>query len=354
MKITRSSICVCSDFNKKPKIPDIVEFESLNLSYATRVAFTCLFNIKKVNSKHYFTISQIALIKQAAEETCATMVTLNTSVQASQVKQLTKLIGLPVLDRTDLLLALFEDRARSSTGKLQVELAKYKHQLTQLVRGWTHLERQKGGIAHRGGPGEKQIELDRRILRDKIHTVQKRLKVAQKTRLLNLVSRQKSGVFNAAMIGYTNAGKSTLFNLLTQSNTFQENLLFATLDPLSRRLQNAYFKHIILTDTVGFIQNMPNELQETFYDTLVEVKYTDLILHVVDYTEKDYMKKIYVVQDALKKIDAADKPTWIVYNKVDSCLNKLHVAEFHTRSFYVSAKTGHHIEQLRQALINYA
>ncbi|HWS73942.1 MAG TPA: GTPase HflX, partial [Quisquiliibacterium sp.] len=199
-----------------------------------------------------------------------------------QQRNLNRLWGIPVLDRTELILDIFAQRARSNEGKLQVELARIEHQLTRLVRGWTHLERQRGGIGQRGGPGEKQIELDRRMLDGKARQLRQRLGRLERQRRTRRRARGRNDAFTVSLVGYTNAGKSTLFNALTGAGTYAADQLFATLDTLTRRLRLPTGETVVLSDTVGFVRDLPHELVAAFRATLEETAQADLLLHVVD------------------------------------------------------------------------
>ncbi len=234
-----------------------------------------------------------------------------------QQRNLSRLWGVPVLDRTELILDIFAQRARSSEGKLQVELARIEHQLTRLVRGWTHLERQRGGIGQRGGPGEKQIELDRRMLDSKARQLRQRLARLERQRRTRRRARARTEAFAGSRVGYTHAGKSTLFNALTGAGTFTADQLFATLDTLTRRLRLPGGETVVLSDTVGFVRELPHQLVEAFRATLEETAQADLLLHVVDASAPDRNEQIEQVERVLEEIGAAEVPTILVYNKAD-------------------------------------
>jgi GTP-binding protein HflX len=221
------------------------------------------------------------------------------------------------LDRTNLILDIFAKRARSFEGKLQVELAQLEHLATRLVRGWTHLERQRGGIGLRGGPGETQLETDRRILRQKVAGLKQRLAKLAKQRLQNRRARSRAAVPTIALVGYTNAGKSTLFNLLTSEKIYVADKLFATLDPTLRRIDLPSFGGVIIADTVGFIRDLPHELIKAFHATLEEVREADLLLHVIDASDHRRDEKIEVVNKTLAEIGASQVPQLQVLNKID-------------------------------------
>lgn len=233
---------------------------------------------------------------------------------ASQLRNLERELECKVLDRTNLILDIFAKRARTTTAKTQVELAQYEYLLPRLSRMWTHLEKQRGGIGMRG-PGEKEIETDRRIIRDRITLLKKQLQDIDKQKITQRSGREK--LVRAALIGYTNVGKSTIMNLLSKSDVFAENKLFATLDTTVRKvvIDNLPF---LLTDTVGFIRKLPHGLVESFKSTLDEVRESDLLLHIVDISHPDFEEQIAVVNQTLAEIKAADKPVMMVFNKVDA------------------------------------
>jgi GTPase len=222
-----------------------------------------------------------------------------------------------VLDRSGLILDIFAQRAHSFEGKLQVELARLEHVSTRLVRGWTHLERQRGGIGLRGGPGEKQLEIDRRLLGKRVVAIKKRLAKLSQQRQQNRRTRKKSSSPTIALVGYTNAGKSTLFNLLTSGETYVANKLFATLDSTLRRIHLPSFGTAIVADTVGFIRDLPHELIKAFHATLEETAEADLLLHIIDANDSQKNKKIEVVNKVLEEVGAAQVPQLRVLNKID-------------------------------------
>ena len=222
-----------------------------------------------------------------------------------------------VLDRTELILEIFAQRAQSHEGKLQVELARLDHMSARLTRGWTHLERQRGGIGVRGGPGETQLELDKRMIGSRMKQIRERLATLEKQRRTRRNSRSKRGTFSVALVGYTNAGKSTLFNAMTSAQTFAADQLFATLDPLTRRLYVPDAGSVVLSDTVGFVRDLPHKLVRAFHATLEEVAGADLLLHVVDAAAQDRSEQIENVNEVLREIGADLIPQIMVFNKVD-------------------------------------
>ncbi|HDY82142.1 MAG: GTPase HflX [Gammaproteobacteria bacterium] len=247
----------------------------------------------------------------------AQIVMFNHSLSPSQERNLEQELQCRVLDRTGLILDIFAQRARTHEGKLQVELAQLQHMATRLVRGWTHLERQKGGIGVRGGPGETQLESDRRLLRARIKSITARLDKVRKQRDQGRRSRRRAEIPTVSLVGYTNAGKSTLFNHLTESTVYVADQLFATLDPTLRRLELENVGPIILADTVGFIAHLPHKLVEAFKATLEETLNADLLLHVIDAASDERDDNIYQVQDVLAEIGAEDIPRLQVFNKLD-------------------------------------
>ncbi len=235
----------------------------------------------------------------------------------AQSRNLEKVFNCKILDRTSLILDIFAQRARTREGKLQIELAQLQHLLPRLTRFWGHLSRQKGGIGMRGGEGETQLETDRRRVQDRIARISRELEVVRRQRSTQRQGRQRKQWALASIVGYTNAGKSTLLNILTGSEVFAENKLFATLDPTTRRLRLPTNQNVLLTDTVGFIRKLPHGLVEAFKATLEEVVRADLLVHVVDVSHPQAAEQIESVDSVLKEIGAEGKPTLMVFNKVD-------------------------------------
>jgi len=253
-----------------------------------------------------------------------------------------------------LILDIFAQRARTFEGKLQVELAQLQHLSTRLVRGWTHLERQKGGIGLRG-PGETQLETDRRLIRVRIKRIKQRLEKVRKQRQQARQKRGRSDVPTISLVGYTNAGKSTLFNQLTQAKVFVADKLFATLDPTLRRIELPAFGAVVLADTVGFIRNLPHDLIEAFHATLEEVKDADLLLHIVDAHDAQRHEHIKEVNNVLQQIEAADVLQLAVFNKLDLLSGKKPIIERDRDGrplrVWISAKTGEGFDLLQQAIV---
>lgn len=258
---------------------------------------------------------EIKLLVQAHQ---AHTVLFDQAISPAQQRNLERVLGVPVADRTALILEIFAQRAQSHEGKLQVELARLQYLATRLVRRWSHLERQSGGIGMRGGPGEAQIELDRRMIDDRIKKTKERLKQVQRQRSTQRRSRSRNGVFKVSLVGYTNAGKSTLFNALTKARAYAANQLFATLDTTTRSLYlDQAAASVSLSDTVGFIRDLPHKLVEAFRATLQEAADADLLLHVVDAASPVLDEQMAEVERVLEEIGAGNVPQILVYNKQD-------------------------------------
>lgn len=281
------------------------------------------------------------------------LVLVNHALSPSQERNLEKLLEVRVCDRAGLILDIFASRARTFEGKLQVELAQLSHLSTRLVRGWTHLERQKGGIGLRG-PGETQLETDRRLLRERVKHLQARLEKVKQQRALSRKSRERNAVYTVALVGYTNAGKSTLFNTLTQDHVYAADQLFATLDPTTRKIELSGVGSIMLVDTVGFIRHLPHSLIQAFNATLEETRSADLLLHVIDATDPLRLEKIEQVEHVLGEIGAKELPLIEIFNKIDMLEEP---EAFHwsddtgkTLRLGLSAATGQGLDQLAAAI----
>ena len=282
----------------------------------------------------------------------AEIVMVNHALSPSQERNLEQALQCRVIDRTGLILDIFAQRARTHEGKLQVELAQLRHMSTRLVRGWTHLERQKGGIGLRG-PGETQLETDRRLLRARIKSITARLDKVHRQRDQGRRSRRRTETPPVSLVGYTNAGKSKLFNRLTQSTVYTADQLFATLDPTLRRLELENVGPIVLADTVGFIAHLPHKLVEAFKATLEETLRADLLLHVIDAAAAEREANIYQVQDVLAEIGADGIPQLQVYNKLDLLERPARIdrnADGKPERVWLSAATGEGCELLLQAI----
>lgn len=287
---TRTAV-VLPNVSSKPSFSDAESkmAEALGLAKAINldVAYTEIIKLREVKPAAYFSKGFIDRVKPIFESEGINLLVVDASLTPIQQRNLEKALKIKVIDRTALILEIFGERAKTKEGKLQVELAHLTYQRSRLVRSWTHLERQRGGAGFLGGPGETQIELDRRIIDDKIVRIKKELEKVKKTRELQRSARKKIPYPVVALVGYTNAGKSTLFNYLASAGVFAENLLFATLDPTMRRINLPSGKEIILSDTVGFISDLPHELIMSFRATLEEVLEADVIVHVRDMSNSD-------------------------------------------------------------------
>jgi GTP-binding protein HflX len=278
----------------------------------------------------------------------------------AQQRNLERHLELPVNDRTLLILEIFKQRARSHEGKLQVELARMQYLSTRLVRRWSHLERQSGGIGMRGGPGETQIELDRRMIGDNIKKIKERLNKVKRQRQTQRRQRERRDAFNISLVGYTNAGKSTLFNALVKARAYAADQLFATLDTTTRQLYlGEAGRSVSLSDTVGFIRDLPHGLIDAFQATLQEAVDADLLIHVVDASSPNYLEQIAEVQQVLQEIGAAEIPQLLVFNKLDALEDErrplqledfFEVAGVQTPRLFLSAKDGEGLPALRQQL----
>jgi len=295
-------------------------------------------------------------IAEALRAHDADLVIFNHELSPAQQRNLERALQCRVIDRNALILDIFALRARSHEGKLQVELAQLEHLSTRLVRGWTHLERQKGGIGLRG-PGETQLETDRRLLGLRVKALKERLGRLERQRRVRRRARERRDVLSVSLVGYTNAGKSTLFNALTKAGSYAADQLFATLDTTSRRLYLPDTGNIVLSDTVGFIRDLPHSLVVSFHATLEETASADLLLHVVDSASEDRERQVQAVDAVLREIGAGEVPQVVVWNKIDATRAEPRVerGEYgRIRRVFLSARTGQGLELLRQALVEAA
>ncbi len=311
------AVLVHLDFPDESSREDLTEFKML-VSSAGVNALTVVSG--KRNSPHpkYFVGSGKAEeIAEAVRLFDANVILFNHSLSPSQEKNIEALCECRVVDRTTLILDIFAQRARTHEGKLQVELAQLRHISSRLIRGWTHLERQKGGIGLRG-PGETQLETDRRLLRERMMNIRKRLEKVEVQRQQGRRARARAELPTLSLVGYTNAGKSTLFNLLTKAQVYAADQLFATLDPTLRRIELDGVGRVVLADTVGFIRHLPHDLVAAFKATLTETREAELLLHVVDISDERRSENIEQVEQVLKDIDAGEVPQLVICNKIDN------------------------------------
>ncbi len=310
------AILVQIDMGHASFAEDLIEFEALATSAGVKILEVIKGKSHSPNSKYFVGVGKAEQIANQVALHQAEVVLFNHPLSAAQGRNLEELLGCRVLDRTELILDIFAQRAKTFEGKLQVELAQLQHLSSRLVRGWTHLERQKGGIGLRG-PGETQLETDRRLIGKKIQSIKKRLEKVVKQRQQRRRARQRAAIPIISLVGYTNAGKSTLFNQLTDANVYVADQLFATLDPTLRHIQLPFIGKVIIADTVGFIRDLPHDLIAAFRATLEETRQADLLLHVIDTSHPEYQQSITDVEAVLREIDADQIPCLQIYNKID-------------------------------------
>ncbi|KAB0536569.1 ribosome rescue GTPase HflX [Xanthomonas cissicola] len=341
-----------------PAEDDVMEeFADLAKSAGATVAAMLTARIDKPSPSTLIGSGKLEEVKAAAEATGADLVLVNHTLSPGQERNLERYLERRVIDRTGLILDIFAQRARSHEGKLQVELAQLRHMATRLVRGWTHLERQRGGSIGLRGPGETQLETDRRLLQKRVEQLQQRLEKVEVQRTQMRRARMRSELPRIALVGYTNAGKSTLFNVLTGAEAYVADQLFATLDPTVRRIALPGGS-AILADTVGFVRDLPHELVAAFRSTLSEARDADLLLHVVDAADPLREERILQVDEVLQAVGAGDLPQLLVFNKID----KIDGAEVRhdaqdgipdparRERVWVSARDGRGLEELQHAL----
>lgn len=340
-------------FSQEKDIDNLEEFESLVTSANVKPVQIITGSRRAPHRKYYVGEGKAEEIAEAVQASGADVVLFNHALSPAQERNLERLCQCKVVDRTGVILDIFAQRARTHEGKLQVELAQLRHLSTRLIRGWTHLERQKGGIGLRG-PGETQLETDRRLLRDKIKQILSRLGKVEKQREQGRQARSKADIPTVSLVGYTNAGKSSLFNRMTTSDVYAADQLFATLDPTLRRIDVDDVGTVVLADTVGFIRHLPHDLVAAFKATLQETREATLLLHVIDAVDNRVDENIQAVESVLEEIEAHEIPTLLVMNKIDR------LDDFVPRidrdednkpiRVWVSAQTGEGIPLLLQAL----
>ena len=348
------AILVHASPNGLPDESEREEFAELATSAGATVAAELLSTRKRPDPRYFIGKGKLEDLRVLIHENEAELVISGASLSPSQERNLERELKCRVLDRAGLILDIFAQRARSFEGKLQVELAQLKHLSTRLVRGWTHLERQKGGIGLRG-PGETQLETDRRLIGARIRQLNERLKTVDTRRSMNRRNRMRAEIPTVALVGYTNAGKSTLFNALTDADVYVEDKLFATLDPTVRRLDLPEGAHVVLADTVGFVRDLPHELVAAFKSTLQEAREADLILHLIDASDPNRWQRVRQVNSVLKQLEADQVPQIRVYNKIDKLDRKPRMTNNRHgegRAVWLSAVTGEGLPMLKAAIVN--
>ncbi|MBA3385954.1 MAG: GTPase HflX [Chthoniobacterales bacterium] len=328
------------------------ELAELANSAGAQVVNSVTQKLEKPTAPYYIGKGKAEMIKKSFQEQQVTSIIFDNELSPAQGRNLENLFSRKVLDRTQLILDIFAQRARSREGRLQIELAQLQYLLPRLTRMWTHLSRQTGGIGTRG-PGETQLEVDRRRVQERIARLERELEGVRKVRTVQREGRRRHQWPVAALVGYTNAGKSTLLNLLTGADVLAENRLFATLDPTTRSFTLPNHQRMLLTDTVGFLRKLPHTLIESFKATLEEVSEADLLIHLVDLSHPRVDEHIEAVNEVTKELGAFDKQTVLVFNKVDALENGDHIAAYQARfpgSVGISARTGEGVGGLVRAL----
>jgi len=332
---------------------DYQEFRELALSAGADIRASLKSSRPIADAKYLLGSGKVEELKALVTAEAAELVLVDHTLSPAQERNLERALQCRVVDRTGLILDIFAQRARSYEGKLQVELAQLRHLATRLVRGWTHLERQKGGIGLRG-PGETQLEVDRRLIRHRIKHITTRLEKVRTQRRISRRARHRAQLPTVSLVGYTNAGKSSLFNALTGAKAWVANQLFATLDPSLRAMKLPPLGQVILADTVGFVSNLPHDLVEAFRATLEEVRDADLLLHIIDLQDESRNLRIKEVEAVLETIEALEVPRIEVYNKIDLRSEvQPHVerdGQGGMRRVFVSAKTGQGLDLLKTAI----
>ena len=346
------AVLIHASIDKQPDPSERSEFVELARSAGADVVGQLTVGRRRPDSRYFIGKGKLDELGELVESACAELVICAAPLSPSQERNLEKALSCRVLDRAGLILDIFAQRARTHEGKLQVELAQLRHLSTRLVRGWTHLERQKGGIGLRG-PGETQLESDRRLIGGRIRQLKERLEHVDRRRAMNRQNRVRADIPTVALVGYTNAGKSTLFNRLTDAGVYVQDQLFATLDPTLRRVELPDGSPMILADTVGFVRDLPHELVAAFRSTLTETREADLILHLIDASDSNRWQRVRQVNAVLKELGADRVPQIRVYNKIDLLDRQPRVnsnREGQGRAVWMSAVTGEGVPLLLQTI----
>ena len=348
-----AAILVSVDFGEHDYEESLNELRQLSESAGLAIRGSVEGKRATPDAKHFIGSGKVEELNERMLASESKIAVFNHDLTPSQQRNLERSLQARVVDRTGLILDIFSQRAQSHEGKLQVELAQLEHLSTRLVRGWTHLERQKGGIGVRGGPGETQLELDRRMLRVRVKQLREKLVKLKAQRGMQRRARKRSNVMTVSLVGYTNAGKSTLFNRLTKANIFAADQLFATLDTTTHKLYIPECGPVVLSDTVGFIKHLPHALVEAFGATLEEAAQADLLLHIVDTASTNRDEQIAQVNKVLQEIGASEVRQIVIHNQIDRVGLSPEIAKDEYGrivSIHASAKTGEGLELIRQAM----
>ena len=342
-------------FQQSQYYDDEDEFRLLAVSAGAEVVLRMHTRRERPDAKYCIGSGKAEEIKQQVDEHQLDLVIFNYALTPAQERNLERVFKCRVLDRTGLILDIFAQRARTHEGKLQVELAQLRHISTRLIRGWTHLERQKGGIGLRG-PGETQLETDRRLLRGRVQHLQQQLGKVKQQRVQSRRARKRAEIPNISLVGYTNAGKSSLFNWLTDAGVYAADQLFATLDPTLRRVKLPHFGEAVLADTVGFIRYLPHDLVAAFRSTLEETREADLLVHVVDAHHTEKALQIEQVNEVLTQLEANEVPQLLVMNKIDLLEDRVpridYDAEGRAIRVWMSVHEQQGLSLLQEAIVN--
>jgi GTPase len=353
----QAAVIVCLDFGDDHYEESVEEVVRLVESAGVKRHRVIRGRRPRPDPKFYAGSGKVQEIRRVAEELNAMYVVFNHQLSPAQERNVEREIVRRVMDRTELILEIFAQRAKTNEGKLQVELAQLEHLSTRLVRGWTHLERQRGGLGKTGGPGETQLELDRRYIATRVKTLKRKLGDLKKQRMVQRRARARGDVLSVSIVGYTNAGKSTLFNALARAKAYEADQLFATLDTTTRRVWIRDAGNVVVSDTVGFIRELPHGLVAAFRATLEETVHADLLLHVVDASSSVRDEQTEAVNQVLAEIPAGEAPRLLVWNKIDAAALEAGVERDQygrISRVFVSARTGAGLELLREAIAEFA